>query len=132
EAFVLDAQREARESELRTDAVSQIRAVLGVVVEQRGVAIRFPARDADAAEEIDERQRVEADRGDGQRSRIERCGRGTPADGRRARCRADGVRLAEVDIVDLEPEGVERPDPADQLEPAAVVIDAVSRRSEAE
>src|SRR5690606_22717907 len=39
---------------------------------------------------------------------------------------------AEVDVVDLEPDRVERPNAADQLEAAAVVVDAVSGRSDAE
>src|SRR5690606_31976603 len=116
ESLVLEAQREAQEPELRADAVSEIRAALGVA-EEPGVAVRLPARNADAPEEIDERQRVIADGRDRERLRVEG-GRGRACAARRRRARRGQrqVHLAEVDVVDLEPDRVERPNAADQLE----------------
>src|SRR5690606_40764088 len=107
-------------AELGPDAVRHVRAALGVVAEERDIAVRFPAGDADATEEIDERQRIVAYRRHRERSRVEsgRCRTGA-ADDRRACSRQGRVRIAEVDVIDLDPDRIERPDAADRLEPAA-------------
>src|SRR5690606_20190400 len=128
-----EPQREAEDPELRADAVGDVRPPLAVVAEEREIPIRLPARDADAAEDIDERQRVVAHGGYRQRSRVERRG-GRAWSGRRNRTRRRErrIRVAEIDVVHLEPDRVERTDSADQLEAAAVVIDPIGGSGDAE
>jgi hypothetical protein len=71
EPLVLDAQREAAEAHLNARAVRRV-GVLSVLGERQHPPFGFPTRETDAAVQVDERQREQADRRNGQRLRVDR------------------------------------------------------------